>query len=144
MRAARTPSKNTNITGGNRTLSEAFVFKYGALPDEFLRPKRRKTFLGVGVELRAGDPATPDDKLFLVADIRPGGPAARAGVRPLDRLLAVNGASEVSNSRRWGVTKTNTRPRPPRKHSFLSSRLRTRDALGPVHPAGGRQSTGGG
>jgi hypothetical protein len=86
------PSLFSATPGGNRTLSEAFVFKYGALPEEYTRPKKRKTFLGVGVELRSGEKATPDENLFLVSEIRPGGPASRAGVRPGDRVLSIDGA----------------------------------------------------
>jgi C-terminal processing protease CtpA/Prc len=48
--------------------------------------------VGVGIELAAADPTGADAGLFVVQDTTPGGPAARAGVRPLDRVVAVNGA----------------------------------------------------
>jgi hypothetical protein len=80
--------------GGNRTLAEPFQFKYGRIPEEFTKPRRRKTIVGVGIELRAGDGA--DAGLFVVADVTAGGPAAKAGVRPLDRVLAVGGALDLA------------------------------------------------
>jgi S1-C subfamily serine protease len=49
--------------------------------------------VGVGIELRPAEPGSADAGLFVISDITPGGPAARAGVRPLDRVLAVEGAS---------------------------------------------------
>ena len=79
-------------TGGNRTLAEPFQFKYGKLPEEFTKPRKRKTIVGVGIELRPAEPGSADAGLFVISDITPGGPAARAGVRPLDRVLAVEGA----------------------------------------------------
>ncbi len=79
-------------TGGNRTLAEPFVFKYGVLPEEFTKPKKRKTIVGVGVELRAGEAGSADEGLFVVADTTAGGPAAAGGIRPLDRVLAIDGA----------------------------------------------------
>ena len=79
--------------GGNRTLAEPFQFKYGKLPEEFTKPRKRKTIVGVGIELRPAEPGSADAGLFVISDITPGGPAARAGVRPLDRVLAIEGAS---------------------------------------------------
>jgi peptidylprolyl isomerase len=78
--------------GGNRTLAEPFNFKYGRIPEEFTKPRKRKTIVGVGIELTAADPTGADVGLFVVQDTTPGGPAARAGVRPLDRVMAINGA----------------------------------------------------
>jgi hypothetical protein len=78
--------------GGNRTLAEPFQFKYGKLPEEFTKPRKRKTIVGVGIELRAAEAGSADAGLFVVSDTTAGGPAARAGVRPLDRVLAVDGA----------------------------------------------------
>lgn len=81
------------LPGGNRTLAEAFSVKYGALPEEFTRPRRKQSFVGVGVELRPAEPGSSDEGLFIVSSTRAGGPAAQAGVRPLDRLLALDGVS---------------------------------------------------
>ena len=78
--------------GGNRTLAEPFQFKYGKIPEEFTKPRKRKTIVGVGIELRPAEPGSADAGLFVISDITAGGPAARAGVRPLDRVLAVDGA----------------------------------------------------
>ena len=79
-------------SGGNRTLAEPFQFKYGKLPEEFTKPRKRKTIVGVGIELRAAEAGSADAGLFVVSDTTAGGPAARTGVRPLDRVLAVDGA----------------------------------------------------
>ncbi len=91
-----TPFLDPFSSGGNRTLAEPFQFKYGRIPEEFTKPRRRKTIVGVGIELRAGDGA--DAGLFVVADVTAGGPAAKAGVRPLDRVLAVAGAARRLDS----------------------------------------------
>ena len=91
-------SREGRLLGGNRTLAEAFSFKYGVLPDEFTRPRRRATFVGVGVELRSGDVGTPDEGLFIVAGTRAAGPAAKAGLRPLDRVLAIDGTPSAQLS----------------------------------------------
>ena len=89
-------------SGGNRTLAEAFQFKYGKIPEEFTKPRKRKTIVGVGIELRSAEPGSPDAGLFVVGDTTPGGPAARAGVRPLARVLAVDGA-RVAGCGWWAV-----------------------------------------
>ena len=83
--------------GGNRTLSEAFTFKYGALPDEFNRPKaKRKTRVGVGLEIRTPDDPASEPGVFVIADVQAKGPASEAGVRPLERIVAVDGALSCS------------------------------------------------
>ena len=51
--------------------------------------------MGVGIELRPAEPGSADAGLFVISDTTPGGPAARAGVRPLDRVLAVDGALRI-------------------------------------------------
>ena len=78
-------------SGGNRTLAEAFQFKYGKLPSEFAKARKRKTIVGVGVQLRGGEAGSPDAGLFVISDVTAGGPAARAGVRPLERITGVDG-----------------------------------------------------
>lgn len=84
-------SREGRLLGGNRTLAEAFGFKYGSIPDEFTKPKKRKTIVGVGISLTPCAPGSPDEGLFVVSDTTAGGPAASGGVRPLDRVLAVDG-----------------------------------------------------
>jgi predicted metalloprotease with PDZ domain len=59
--------------------------------------------VGVGIELRPAEPGSADAGLFVISDITPGGPAARAGVRPLDRVLAGEGALETKPNRCRGA-----------------------------------------
>ena len=93
-------SHHTHLhTGGNRTLAEAFTFKYGVLPDEYKKPKKqRKTRVGVGLEIRSPDDPGAEPGVFVIADVSPKGPAAVAGVRPLERITAIDGtpASELT------------------------------------------------
>ena len=78
--------------GGNRTLAEAFTFKYGVLPDEYKRPKKQmKTRVGVGLEIRSPDDPASEPGVFVIADVSSKGPAAAAGVRPLERITAIDG-----------------------------------------------------
>lgn len=86
-------SREARLLGGNRTLAEPFSFSWpGGAPPEMSRPRLKRTRLGLGLELKPAGDDTADAGLFIVTDVTPGGPASRGGVRPLDRLLSVNGA----------------------------------------------------
>lgn len=85
-------SREGRLLGGNRTLAEPFQFKYGKVPDEFTRPRKRKTVNGVGIEVRQGERETADQGLLVVVDTTKDAPAAKGGLRPLDRIIAIDGA----------------------------------------------------
>ncbi len=52
----------------------------------------RRGWLGVAIESQSSDPVAGDTGV-LVTGVAPGGPASRAGIRPGDVVLAVNGAA---------------------------------------------------
>lgn len=87
-------SREARTLGANRTLAEPFATAWpGGVPPELSRPRpARPTRPSVGLTLRPADADSADAGLFIVTDVVAGGPAARGGVRPLDRLLAVAGA----------------------------------------------------
>ena len=48
--------------------------------------------MGVGLEIRTPDDPASEPGVFVIADVQAKGPASEAGVRPLERIVAVDGA----------------------------------------------------
>ena len=84
-------TREARTLGGNRTISEPFQFKYGTLPNEFTKAAKRKNVIGVGMEVRID----PDLKELYVVKCVFNGPADRAGIKPNDVILAIDGAGDL-------------------------------------------------
>lgn len=86
-------TREARTLGGNRTISEPFQFKYGTLPNEFTKAAKRKNIIGVGIEVRID----PDLRELYVVKCVFNGPADRAGIKPNDVILEIDGVGDLVN-----------------------------------------------
>jgi len=86
-------TREARTLGGNRTISEPFQFRYGTLPNEFTKAAKRKNIVGIGAEVRL-DPELQE--LYVVKCVF-NGPADRAGIKPNDVVVSIDGVSDLEN-----------------------------------------------
>jgi peptidylprolyl isomerase len=86
-------SREARTLGGNRTIAEPLELKYGKLPSDYAKPLVRKTVVGIGAELRVD----PELKELYVVNTVFAGPADRAGIKPQDSIVAIEGVSDLAN-----------------------------------------------
>ena len=86
-------SREARTLGGNRTIAEPLELKYGKLPSDYAKPLVRKTVVGIGAELRVD----PELRELYVVNTVFNGPADRAGIKPQDTIVAIEGVGDLVN-----------------------------------------------
>jgi peptidylprolyl isomerase len=86
-------SREARTLGGNRTIAEPLELKFGKLPGDYAKPLVRKTVVGIGAELRID----PELRELYVVNTVFGGPADRAGIKPQDAIVSIEGVGDLVN-----------------------------------------------
>mmetsp|Transcript_7986 Transcript_7986/g.29185 ORF Transcript_7986/g.29185 Transcript_7986/m.29185 type:complete len:348 (-) Transcript_7986:845-1888(-) len=86
-------SREARTLGGNRTIAEPLMFRYGTLPSEYGAALVRKSVIGIGAEVRMD----PELRQLCVVSTVYNGPAARAGIRVGDIITSIDGNSNLEN-----------------------------------------------
>ena len=86
-------SREARTLGGNRTIAEPLEFKFGKLPSEYNKPLVRKTVVGIGAEVRVD----PELRELYVVNTVFDGPADKAGIKPNDAIVSINGTGDLAN-----------------------------------------------
>ena len=86
-------SREARTLGGNRTIAEPLEFKFGTLPSEYNKPLVRKTVVGIGAEVRID----PELRELYVVNTVFDGPADKAGIKPNDAIVSINGTGDLAN-----------------------------------------------